>query len=146
MTTGKRIGLSFGCLIAGACVMPIVQLIIYPIKTLINPAYAVHSISTVILRSLWVIPLNLMFALGPWLLILPVVILLKDAEGWRGWLTAITGMIFGPLMMFLWPLALNGHFNKQGDAVGILMAAFVSIPTTLLYILALKRNTRTPAS
>ena len=143
MTAGRRILVSLGCLVAGILTMPLVGTLLLAVKTWHNPAYPNGSVLRSLERNLSILPLYLIVALPVWLLLLPLVAALKDAEGRRGWIIGVVGISFGPAMMALWELAAtHGHFNTQGDWVGIAMAAFVSIPTTSYYLLMLKRSTR----
>ena len=143
MTAGRRILVSLGCLVTGILTMPLVGAFRLVFTAFHNPAYPNGSVLRSLGQTLWILPLDLIVALPVWLLLLPLVAALKDAEGRRGWIIGVVGVSFGPAMMALWELAAShGHFNTQGDWVGIAMAAFVSTPTTAYYLLVLRRSTR----
>jgi hypothetical protein len=96
---------------------------------------------------------TMIFALPVWLLYLPLVVLLKDAEGRRWWVLLVSGAFIGPLCLFLWGLILqlrgeNAHVVWQGDgeAPGIaglmVFASIVGFLTTGLYAVGLKLFSR----
>jgi hypothetical protein len=143
MTAGRRILVSFGCLVAGALTMPLISTILLAVRAFHNSAYPSGSVLEWLEHTLWILPLDLLFALPAWVLLLPLVVGLEDAEGRRGWIIGIVGVLFGPAMIALWQLAVSqDYFNNQGDWVAVAMAASVSIPTTAYYLLILKRSTQ----
>jgi hypothetical protein len=89
------------------------------------------------------------FALPVGLLYLPIVALLKTAQGWRMWVTLVTGTLVGPASLALWGVILqlrggNAHTIWQGDGIGlgvapaIILASLVGLLTTAIYVIVLK--------
>jgi hypothetical protein len=80
-----------------------------------------------------------LFALPGWLIALPFVILLKDAQKWRGWVTLLIGTCIGPSFILIWSLiASSGHFNWRAQGDGLGLPLMISLPATVCYVLALK--------
>jgi len=89
------------------------------------------------------------FVLPVAFLYLPVVVLLKDAEGRRGWVHLVTGALIGPTCLTLWGFILqlrgeDAHVVWQGDGEApgtlacMILAVIVGFLTTGLYVVGLK--------
>lgn len=94
--------------------------------------------------------LTMMFALPVWCLSLPLVIGLKDAEGYRAWAIFASGTLIGPGLLALWSFYLqvaggDPHEIWHGDPLtglggiaAILFALILGILTSSLYVISLK--------
>jgi hypothetical protein len=90
--------------------------------------------------------LTLMFALPVACLNLPVVLALKDAEGWRVWAILFSGILIGPVFIALWTLILQLRNHDPnvwldepfGGRSFVLFALIVGSLTTFLYVISLK--------
>jgi hypothetical protein len=99
-----------------------------------------------------IIRVTMIFALPVACLYLPVVIAFKNAEGRKIWTILLSGILIGPLAMFLWSLILllRGFSSEDvwhGDPLlgwlggGVATTVFsliVGFLTTSFYVLALK--------
>jgi hypothetical protein len=80
-----------------------------------------------------------LFALPGWFFALPIVVLLKNAQGWRGWFILLVGTCIGPGFIILWSLVeSSGHFSWQQQGHGLGLPLMISLPTTACYVIALK--------
>lgn len=97
--------------------------------------------------------MTMMCALPIWCLCIPLVIAMKNAEGWRGWTVLLVGSFIGPLLVGLWFLLLElGGANQQpitwqgesfsgrtgSSLAGMLFALIVGLLTTSLYLLSIR--------
>jgi hypothetical protein len=96
--------------------------------------------------------MTMMCALPVWCLCLPLVIAMKNAEGWRLWAILLTGSLLGPLLVGLWFLLLQlGGASQpmvwQGDPqlgwagrsiAGMIFALIVGLLTTSTYLMAIR--------
>ena len=83
--------------------------------------------------------LYFLFALPGWLNALPFVVLLRDAQGWRGWAILLIGTCIGSGFILAWSLIeSSGQFNWRAQGHGLGLPLMVSLPTTVCYVLALK--------
>jgi hypothetical protein len=83
------------------------------------------------------LPAYLLFALPGWMIALPFVVLLKDAEGWRGWATLLIGTTIGPAFMLAWSLLeTGGQFTWHWDSFS--MPLVIALLTTVCYVASLK--------
>jgi hypothetical protein len=96
--------------------------------------------------------MTMMCALPIWCLCLPLVIAMKNTEGWRMWTILLTGSLLGPLLVGLWFLLLElGGASQpmvwQGDPqlgwagrsiAGMFFALIVGLLTTSTYLIAIK--------
>ncbi|HEY1984170.1 MAG TPA: hypothetical protein VGG85_02110 [Terracidiphilus sp.] len=91
----------------------------------------------------------MIFALPVAILYLPFVLAHQDAEGRRIWLLLVSGILIGPVSMFLWMiiLLLRGYGADavwRGDAEGLsavsamTCALIVGSTTTAIYVATLK--------
>jgi hypothetical protein len=72
-------------------------------------------------------------ALPVWLLTLPLVIALKDAQGWRGWVILLTGVSLGPALMLAWTLiSSGGRLNWRGNGYVLIASLTISVVTTCI--------------
>jgi hypothetical protein len=131
MSAGKRMGLAFGCMLLAILVFGLLGTIGPTLRFGIRYA----------LPTLQMLPVFLLFAFPGWLLALPFVLLIRDAEGFRAWLILVLGSAIGPAVLLTWTLlATHGtpvDWNANGSAV--LMAFVIGLLTTLFYIALLKR-------
>jgi hypothetical protein len=126
MRTLGRIGLSFGCVL--------LSVLLFFLRGVRFSAHAGQLGSLVQFGFI-----GLIVALPVWLLALPLVVALKDAEGWRGWVILLGGVSIGPSFILVWILiATGGRFNWKGDGYSLFAAFAISSLTTLFYLLALK--------
>lgn len=126
MRTLGRIGLSFGCVL--------LSVLLFFLRGVRSSAHAGQLGSLVQFGFI-----GLIVALPVWLLALPLVVALKDAEGWRGWVILLGGVSIGPSFILVWTLiATGGRFNWKGDGYSLFAAFAISSLTTLFYLLALK--------
>lgn len=96
--------------------------------------------------------ITMMCALPVWCLCLPIVLVLKNAEGWRTWAILLSGTLIGPFLMGLWFLLLQLGGAKpemvwQGDPLvgwaaggiaGMFFALIVGLLATSMYLMAIK--------
>ncbi len=132
MRTSRRILLTLVCIVTAFA-----TLFVWSLLGLIGP----HGgrLGQLLQNSAEVFPVYFVFALPSWLIALPFVILLKDAEGWRGWATLVIGVLIGPGFILLWGLVESpGHLTWQGDSFALVASAIISLLTTVCYVLTLK--------
>lgn len=128
MKTFSRIGLSFACML--------LSIALYSLRGILSAPHGTQ------LRTLVdVFPVTLLFASPVWLLSLPLVVALRDAEGWRGWVILITGVSLGPAFLLIWSLIAQpsgGHLTWEREGFFLISALMISFLTTLFYVLTLK--------
>ena len=128
MKTFSRIGLSFGC--------KLLSIALYSLMGILSAPHGAHLRTVVD-----VFPVTLLFAFPVWLLSLPLVVALRDAERWRGWVILITGVSLGPAFLLIWSLAAQssgGRLTWEREGFFLISALMVSFLTTLFYVLTLK--------
>jgi hypothetical protein len=141
VSVGRRIGIWFVCLLLAAALFSLV------LSLFVNSAG---------LDKLWLIlpifRVTMMCALPIWCLCLPLVIAVRDADGWKIWTILLSGSLIGPLLVGLWFLLLQmGGANPQmlwqgtpltgwaGSSIaGMFFAFIVGLLTSSLYLVALK--------
>lgn len=141
VSVGRRIGMWFVCLLVAVGLFSLLLSLF---------------VDSVGLDRLWfVLPIfrvTLMCALPIWCLCLPVVMAVKDAEGWKIWTIVLSGSLIGPLLVGLWFLLLQiGGANPQilwqggpltgwaaSGAAGMFFAFIVGLLTSSFYLVALK--------
>lgn len=74
--------------------------------------------------AFFVFRITVEFAFPVWVLYLPIVVLLKDAEKPRSWIILGSGLFIGPASLGLWGLILqlrggDSHTIWQGDGIGL---------------------------
>lgn len=133
MTAQRRVGLAFCSL-----------LVSFTLFSLIITIPSLVAYGTLFLRSnVEALPLYLLFAIPGVLLALPFVLLFKDAEGWRAWAILALGSAIGPGFWESWSmLESHGHFSWQGDGLAIVFSLMIGVPTTVVYVLLLRRFDR----
>lgn len=103
---------------------------------------------------------TMMCALPVWCLCLPLVIAMKNAEGWRMWTLLLTGSLLGPLLVGLWFLLLElGGASQpvvwQGEPqlgwagssiAGMSFALIVGLLTTSTYLMSIRLLQRRSAA
>jgi hypothetical protein len=131
MSTFRRILLSFACV-----VLAIAALFLLSLFGLVGS----HAQRLGQLQSMAQIFLvYFLFALPGWLIALPFVVLLENAQGWRGWAILLIGTCIGPCFILLWSLIeSSGHSTWQGDGFVLVASLIISLLTTVCYILTLK--------
>jgi hypothetical protein len=93
-----------------------------------------------------------LFCFAGWLLALPLVVLIRRADGWHFWAALAVGSAIGPAIMILFAiyvglksnLPLNAIFSHR-DPMSITLtylAAVLSLLTTLFFLLFLRRAQR----
>ncbi len=128
----KRIALSF----ASVLLFGLVLFVLGTVPTVLSsgPRSALADIQS--------LALYLLFALPAWVLALPFVLLFQDANGRRlGWIMAI-GTAIGPVVILAWMLLVAGALpDWQRDGFAVMVSASISLPTTIIYVLLLRRFT-----
>ena len=142
VSVGRRIGMWFVCLLAADALFSLLLSLF---------------VDSVGLDKLWfVLPIfrvTMMCALPIWCLCLPIVIAMKDADGWKLWTILLSGSLIGPLLVGLWFLLLQiGGANPQtlwqggpltgwaaSSVAGMFFAFVVGLLTSSFYLVALKR-------
>jgi hypothetical protein len=129
MTTPKRMALAFGCMLLAIATLGILSAVLNAIR------YGPRST----LPVLDMLPVYLLFAFPGWVIALPFIALLKDADGWRAWAVFTIGTTIGPGFMLTWTLfASNGRMSWQKDGFGLLLSLTIGFLTTSFYVLLLK--------
>lgn len=91
--------------------------------------------------------MTIIYAFPAWLLFLPIVIALKDAEGRRIWSILVAGFLIGPLSLLLLYMAIRlvyggpqpaGSHNPPTGGEMLLFAVIVGSLTTSFYVIGLK--------
>lgn len=145
--TLRRIGLSFGSLLAGVTMFSLFFCVFVQRGIGIELLLVVFSVAIV-------------YACPVWCLYLPFVIALKTAEGWRIWPISASGIFIGPTSLALWGvMRVQGGADPQmiwqgdpllcglgGMTAGIVFALIVGILTTSFYVTALKWSQLRPAA
>ncbi len=133
MTAPKRVVLAFSSLLVGFMLFAIVGIV--PTAILYGPRYALPAVQ--------IMPLYLLFALPGLVLALPFVLFFKSAKGYRAWIMLAIGSIIGPAFLGVWAfLASHGHFSWQANGAALIMSIWIGLPTTVLYVLLLRRFDR----
>lgn len=145
----KRIGLWFVCLLVSASLFSL---------------FLGFFLNSVGLDKLWLIlpifRVTMMCALPIWCLCLPIVVAVKDAEGWKSWTILVSGSLLGPLLVGLWFLVLEmGGANPQmfwqsgrpagwaeNSIAGMIFAFVVGLCTSSFYLAVFKRLQRRSVS
>ncbi len=128
-----RIGLWFGCLLLAVGLFSVLFIRFF------SPGGEV----------MFIFRITMMFAFPVWLLCLPLIVKLRDAEDNRIWIILASGILIGPLALTIWCLILQlfggdahaiWHADDLAPGTGICMifASVVGFLTTLLYGIALK--------
>ncbi len=137
MTASKRMALAFCCLLFALSLFGLRGIVINAVR------YGPRTIWPV----LQVLPAYLLFALPGWLLAMPFVLLFKDAEGRRMWLTLLIGTAIGPAFIGGWSLlATHGHSKLEADGAALLMSLTIGFLTTATYVFLLRHLGRRPYS
>ncbi|HEY0308299.1 MAG TPA: hypothetical protein VGB94_09065 [Acidobacteriaceae bacterium] len=141
---GKRVLYSFTALLLALLVL----LAFYTIPMLVQHFHDHDPFDTQALNlTVAVTAATGIVALPVWVLILPFVWWLEDAEGWRGWTIWVVGLLYAPLILLVYPL-LNSphdqiHFSwTEGTSYSLFMAEIVSLLTTTFYFTYLKTVVR----
>lgn len=105
---------------------------------------------------LWLLPGYLFFALPVWILALPFVVALKDAEGWRGWLALLIGTALGLLAIVLllksargpltWDYVARLLFHRRNGDFPLVVSLPISMLTGAFYVIGLRQATERKAS
>jgi len=132
MTAPKRIALALGCLLFAFAAFAILGVVPTLIRYGSGPG----------MRSMEMMPVYLAVAIAGWLLTIPFVIAFKDANGWRLWATLVIGTAIGPVFLLAPELVMAGQINWQGNGGGVVMSLYVGFPTTVFYVLILRRFSR----
>lgn len=95
---------------------------------------------------------GLLFCFAGWLLALPLVVLIRRADGWHFWAALAVGSAIGPVTMILFAIyvglksnvSLNAIFSHRDPMSNTLtcVAAVISLLTTLFFLLFLRRAQR----
>jgi hypothetical protein len=123
-----RIGLSFGCVLLSVAITALMSLPAVPHGRRIRMLFAI-------------VPVTFLFAFPVWLLSLPLVIALKNAEGWRLWMILVAGVLAGPGFILIWSIISipsGGHITWQGSGSFFITALKVSLIATVAYAFALR--------
>jgi hypothetical protein len=141
VSVGRRVGMWFVCLLVSVALFSLLLSLF---------------VDSVGLDQLWsVLPIfrvTLMCALPIWCLCLPLVMAIKDAEGWKIWTILLSGSLIGPLLVGLWFLLLQiGGANPQmlwrrgpltgwaaSGIAGMSFAFVVGFLTSSFYLMAFK--------
>ena len=130
MTALKRVALAFCSLLLGFLLFAVVGTV----------PTAIHYGLRYAIPTLQILPAYLLVALPGLVLALPFVLLIKDAEGPRAWIILAIGTCIGPGVLGTWSLlAAHGHLSWQGDGPGLLMSLEIGTPTTIIYVMLLRR-------
>lgn len=131
MSTPKRIALAFGCTLLGAATLPVVSVIMGLLSSRHLFRLNMDTFSILLAYAL--------FALPGWVLSLPFVVLFRTATGYRFLLILLIGTAIGPAFMLGWSLLSGGWpVHWQSDGLGIVMALYIALPTSLYYALLLR--------
>ena len=132
MKTSRRILLSLACMIVA-----FVPLVLWSLFGLAE-THALHFSQLEDMFQMLV--LYLLFALPGWLIALPFVVLLEDAQGWRGWFILLVGTCIGPGFMWVWIWMASPvhHFEWQRNSFPLVLSLMISLLTTVSYFLALR--------
>jgi hypothetical protein len=128
-----RIGLWFGCLLLAVGLFSVLFIRFF------SPGGEV----------MFIFRITMMFAFPVWLLCLPIIVKLRNAEDNRIWIILLSGILIGPLALTIWYLILqlfggDAHAIWHGDDLApstvacMIFASVVGFLTTLLYGIALK--------
>ena len=132
MRSSRRVMLSLACV-----PLAITVLFFLSIRSVIG--HHTQPLEQFLRNSAEIFPVYFLFALPGWLVALPFVILIKNAEGWRAWAILITGVSIGPGLILLPGLiGAHGRFTWPGDSFALAASLCVSFFTTISYILALR--------
>lgn len=133
MRTSRRVMLSLACVL-----LAIAPLFLLSLRGLIG--HHTQPLGQFLRNSAEIFPVYFLFALPGWLIALPFVVLLKDAEGWRGWFILLVGICIGPGFIWIWIwMASPVHYVAwQRDGFPLVLSLIISFLTTLSYFLALK--------
>ena len=130
MTAPQRVFLAFCCLLLGFTLFAVMGTV--PVALRYGARYA--------LPGLEMMPLYFLFALPGVVLVLPFVLMFKNAEGRRAWIILTIGTCVGPAFLGGWTLlASRGHFSWQADGAALIMSVWIGFPTTVFYVLLLRR-------
>jgi hypothetical protein len=133
MTTPKRVGLAFGCMIFTIAILAAAGTAESTIR------YGLHRTAPNI--EIWAVVL--LFAFPGWILSLPFVIFFKSIDGWRIWAIMAIGTAIGPGFISIWTLiASRGRVVWRGNGFALGMSLLISSITTGLYVLLLWRSQR----
>ena len=131
MRTSRRILLSFACVEFAVALFFLWGLIGLIYSRALHPGQ-LQDLAEMMLLCFF-------FALPGWFIALPFVVLLKDAQGWRGWFILLIGSCIGPGFILAWSLiASSGQFNWRAQGHGLDLTLMFSLPTTVCYVMALK--------
>jgi hypothetical protein len=137
----RRIGLWFVCLLVAAALFSL---------------FLSFFLNSVGFDKLWlVLPIfrvTMMCALPIWCLCLPIVVGVKNPEGWKIWTILVSGSLTGPILVGLWFLILQmGGANPQmfwqsgrpagwaeNSIAGMIFAFIVGLCTSSFYLVAFK--------
>ena len=119
MRARKRIALSFGCLL--------VSTFLYGLAFNLH-SYAAHSFTNI----LGMVPITLLYAVPGWAVTLPLMVLFKDARGWRGLALFVSCVGSTPALLHL------GGF----DSLYVISALLVSSFATTFYLVSLATLSR----
>jgi hypothetical protein len=132
MRTSRRILRSFACVVFAIALLFLWWSLVGLLYSRSLRLGQLHDLAQMLL-------VYFLFALPGWLIALPFVVLLKDAQGWRGWFTLIVGTCIGPGFLLIWSLiASPGQFSWRALPPGLGFPLIISLPTTVSYVLALK--------
>ncbi|MEO6816608.1 MAG: hypothetical protein ABI177_07885 [Edaphobacter sp.] len=128
-----RIGLWFGCLLLAVGLFSVLFIRFYGASG----------------EVMFIVRVTMMFALPVWLLYLPIIFKLRDAEDNRIWIILGSGILIGPLALTIWCLILqlfggDAHAIWRGDDLApstvacMIFASVVGFMATLPYGIVLK--------
>ena len=139
MRTSRRVLVSFGCVLLAVAVLCLLSLFSL-VGTTTQRLWQLHKLAQIF-------PIDLLFALPGWLIALPFIITLKNAQGWRGWFILLIGTSIGPGFILTWGrIESPGRFTWQGDGYALVVSLIISFLTTVSYVLGLKFARRAIAS
>jgi hypothetical protein len=141
VSVGRRIGLWFVSLLVAVTLF---SLLLSLWLTIAGSAKVGVAVS--------IFRITMMCALPVWCLCLPVVMMVKEAAGWRIWTILLIGSLIGPLLIGLWFLVLQiGGANQQaiwqgdpligwagGGIAGMIFALIVGLLTSSFYLVAFR--------
>jgi hypothetical protein len=134
MTTSRRIGLSFGCVVFAVFLLMLLGIG----SLLVNGALD----RTRLELYLQIAPIYVVVALPGWMIAVPFIVMFKDAEGRRALLILVIGTLIGPAFIGGW-YGLHGyHFSSEGDRFALAAATVISFLTTVAYVLSLRAMDR----
>jgi hypothetical protein len=136
--TFARVGLSAGCVLFASI---IISLIVATIVGLMQGHAEQYKnwLGTFLEFTL----ATLMYAFPSWLLSLPFVIALKNAEGRRGWVILLVGISIGPgFVLFYFLIGHGGPLDWRTVGPFLIYASVVSFFATLIYLCTLKIDYR----